>query len=167
LPRRGIKTWIRRPGGHWFLLGWDFSFAACAIGGGRPTQSANVSPAVACISDIVARSNLLSHTAESCTRSVPMAVALQPAHRDGRAAPSCSATSDDVGAGRVPIWRWGGRSRERSSQNARGMEVACPPTHGRREACAGGKPVDQFHFLGKITDDSGRATRTERALNVD
>lgn len=30
-----------------------------------------------------------------------------------------------------------------------------------------GKPVDQFDFLGKIIDDSGRATRTERALNVD
>jgi hypothetical protein len=41
------------------------------------------------------------------------------------------------------------------------------PHQGRWEASAGGKAVDQFHFLGKITDDSGRATRTERALNVD
>jgi hypothetical protein len=31
-----------------------------------------------------------------------------------------------------------------------------------------GKAVDQFHFLRKITDEiPGRATRTERALNVD
>ena len=30
-----------------------------------------------------------------------------------------------------------------------------------------GKPVDQFRFLGKITDEiRGRATRTERELNV-
>ena len=43
--------------------------------------------------------------------------------------------------------------------------------HSEANIAAGqieGKAVDQFHFLGKITAEiRGRATRTERELNVD
>jgi hypothetical protein len=60
----------------------------------------------------------------------------------------------------------------RARKKARG--VAAPGQaylHGKAIIAAGqieGKAVDQFHFLGKITAEiPGRATRTERALNVD
>jgi len=66
----------------------------------------------------------------------------------------------------------GGRSsEEKSSKCVSGSEP--DPGYLRSNAVHAdgqieGKAVDQFHFLGKITDEiPGRATRTERALNVD
>jgi hypothetical protein len=35
------------------------------------------------------------------------------------------------------------------------------PRQGRWEASAGGKPVDQFHFLGKITAEIQAALREQ------
>jgi hypothetical protein len=61
-----------------------------------------------------------------------------------------------------------GRARKKARRGAAPGQ-AC--LHGKAVIATGqieGKAVDQFHFLGKITAEiRGRATRTERELNVD
>lgn len=76
--------------------------------------------------------------------------------------------SPDTAAETAERWR---SSEEKSSKCVPGS--APDPGYLRSNAAHAdgqieGKTVDQFHFLGKITDEiPGRATRTERALNVD
>jgi hypothetical protein len=102
-----------------------------------------------------------------CTRSVPERPAEQAPRQRGlrRIAAELPNIACEVAEG-WPFERKEGTSRRRGPPR---LDLVYPRSnparaYGKIEA----KTVDQFHILGKITVKiPGRATRTERELNVD